>query len=212
MKRNVRTRGKRANNAMNIDNVTLRRAGGRNARDNKQTAPRRKSRFVEVANRQGERCEIPADVFQFWADKTRVEEEDILVQDLLTAQTQRHHANTTPRDTIPQQTTGQSFVIPSMHPFPGMNNHAVNIPIGALPRHTVNQNSQPPAPRNTTTCPLSTPRDLTKIVTAWKLKFSGKRTENLGEFLTRVEECRQVAALSDEELIRAIPMLSPAPR
>ena len=54
-------------------------------------------------------------------------------------------------------------------------------------------------------------RDLSKIISAWKLTFTGNKSENIEEFLLRVKEHRKIAALSDAELLRAMPMLLQLP-
>ena len=54
-------------------------------------------------------------------------------------------------------------------------------------------------------------RDLSKIISAWKLTFTGSKSENIEEFLLRVKEHRKIAVLSDAELLRAMPMLLQLP-
>ena len=54
-------------------------------------------------------------------------------------------------------------------------------------------------------------RDLLKIISARKLMFSGKPNENIEEILLRVKEHRKIAALTDVELMRAVPMLLQLP-
>ena len=54
-------------------------------------------------------------------------------------------------------------------------------------------------------------RDLSKIISAWKLTFTGSRSENIEEFLLRVKEHKKITALSDADLLRAMPMLLQLP-
>lgn len=54
-------------------------------------------------------------------------------------------------------------------------------------------------------------RDLTKTIASWNLKFSGKDGDNIDEFFMRIAEYRQVAALQDSDLLRAVPMLLDLP-
>ena len=73
------------------------------------------------------------------------------------------------------------------------------------PIQTTNNNNRHTRYRNTerqhnqqTLTQYRTPheRDLSKIISAWRLKFSGKPNENIKEFLLRVKEHRKIAALN----------------
>ncbi|XP_024947127.1 uncharacterized protein LOC112495318, partial [Cephus cinctus] len=54
--------------------------------------------------------------------------------------------------------------------------------------------------------------DTTTMTTAynamrkWELKFSGKRGEDIEEFITRVEEGREIIPVSDDDLLRCMPL------
>ena len=54
-------------------------------------------------------------------------------------------------------------------------------------------------------------RDLSNIIYAWKLTFSGNAKENIEEYLSRVKEHRKIVSLTDAELMRAVPMLLQLP-
>ena len=48
-------------------------------------------------------------------------------------------------------------------------------------------------------------KDTGQIVRKWNVKFKGTRDENVDAFITRVEECRTTANLTDDELVQALP-------
>ena len=110
--------------------------------------------------------------------------------------------------TIPSETEEQELINDVLHnqttglvqqPILNTNNNN---------RHTRYRNTEQ-QPNQQTLMQYRTPheRDLSKIISAWKLTFSGKEKENIEEFLLRVKEHRKIAALTDAELMRAVPML-----
>ena len=50
-------------------------------------------------------------------------------------------------------------------------------------------------------------QDLSRFVYNWKISFSGKSGASAEDFLTRLEECRGVTPISDDDLLRALPLL-----
>lgn len=58
-----------------------------------------------------------------------------------------------------------------------------------------------------TTRLMNRPRDLGETIRRWKIQFSGVKGECIEEFLTRVEECRALADMTDSDLLRALPVL-----
>ena len=53
--------------------------------------------------------------------------------------------------------------------------------------------------------------DVGKTVRAWKVRFSGSKESCIEEFLQRVEECRRLAYISDEDLLNAMTELMTGP-
>lgn len=49
-------------------------------------------------------------------------------------------------------------------------------------------------------------RKLSKIIKSWKVSFGESVNENTGEFITRVNKSISMTALSDVEVLRAIPL------
>ena len=89
--------------------------------------------------------------------------------------------------------------------------------IGTIPKQTREAatrrpiNSYTSAPATSCVPHAERPRDLSKIVAGWKIKFSGTSGLNVEDFLTMIDEHRQVAAMTENEMLRAIPMLLQAP-
>lgn len=50
-------------------------------------------------------------------------------------------------------------------------------------------------------------RDIVNIVRRWGVSYSGGGEGSIEEFLTRVEECRELTGLTEAELLRALPLL-----
>lgn len=50
-------------------------------------------------------------------------------------------------------------------------------------------------------------RDVGDTVRRWQIQFSGSKGQSIEEFLTRVQECRLISNITDEELLLAIPHL-----
>ena len=50
-------------------------------------------------------------------------------------------------------------------------------------------------------------QDLSRFVYNWKISFSGKPGASVEDFLTSLEECRRNTPISDDDLLRALPLL-----
>ena len=50
-------------------------------------------------------------------------------------------------------------------------------------------------------------QDLSRFVYNWKISLSGKPGASVEDFLTRLEECRGITPISDDDLLRALPLL-----
>ena len=50
-------------------------------------------------------------------------------------------------------------------------------------------------------------QDLSRFVYNWKISFSSKPGASVEDFLTRLEECRGITPISDDDLLRALPWL-----
>ena len=50
-------------------------------------------------------------------------------------------------------------------------------------------------------------QDLSRFVYNWKISFSGESEASVEDFLTRLEECRGITPISDDDLLRALPLL-----
>ena len=50
-------------------------------------------------------------------------------------------------------------------------------------------------------------QDLSRFIYNWKISFSGKPGASVEDFLTRLEECRGITPISDDDLLRALPLL-----
>ena len=50
-------------------------------------------------------------------------------------------------------------------------------------------------------------QDVSRLVYNWKISFSGKPGRSAEDFLTRMEECRGITPISDDLLLRALPLL-----
>ena len=50
-------------------------------------------------------------------------------------------------------------------------------------------------------------QDMSRFVCNWKISFTGKSGVSAEDFLTRLEECRGITPIKDDDLLRALPML-----
>ena len=50
-------------------------------------------------------------------------------------------------------------------------------------------------------------QNLSRFLYDWKISFSGKLRASVEDFLTRLEECRGITPISDDDLLRALPLL-----
>ncbi|OXU19479.1 hypothetical protein TSAR_006282 [Trichomalopsis sarcophagae] len=208
-------------NPLNQDDSLL------NPNTNKGAVPKRGvNKFARVTLETGEQIEMPVEVMKFRRASNPEEPENAIVHELIENQTTRILiVNSTPynqrvaepgnldesMNQIQALAAQQRELIRKCEELRTLNNHLStrNAQLEASIRGNNN-----PQPRRTPFNGRSEnkPRDVAKLVASWDFKFSEDGEGlSIDQFLSQVQEYRITAALTDEELLRSLPLLLKEP-